>query len=443
MTTDLLITDRNIYVDDATKLPLPDRELGVPGIVFINGEKISYYRNYSLETVTPWTSNAVIDVDTVMSFNSNYYLTTGNTFAVSIPWEANTVFASNAYFYYSGNSYQATGNVNAPLFADIEANTALLYNNEDSGFSTIVDNIELIGNTVSVLSQLRRGVDGTAPNSLNILPWTTNTSIPTGSYISYSGNTYVTTGNTFGFNDVWRANVIFATSSFFSYGGNVYQSTGNVYAPPGGQFSTVISNTALIYTNRIDSGFASIEDNINLLYSGTDNLRHLSGERVVDSSKQQAIPDYVVSDVNVSVTTDYTTTANVTFTLRMNGNITANIGDFIKTTSANVRLLENATTASNVAVIKIGGNIQTATGETISIVNRLNGNITVTAANVIYATVTGKVANNGNVTVSGGTTVINGNIWYGNASARAYGDTMSNSTTVEAEFLKAEPGYIP
>ena len=162
---DLLITDSQIVVDDATRLPNPNRAIGVPGEVFINGEKIIYYRNYSQETVTPWTSNTVIADDSVTSFDGQYYLTNGNVFAINVEWSPNTVFAANSYIFYSGNSYQITGNVNAPLFSDIEANTALIYNNENSGFASVSSRVALIGNTVSVLAQIRRAVDGTAPNS--------------------------------------------------------------------------------------------------------------------------------------------------------------------------------------------------------------------------------------------------------------------------------------
>lgn len=443
LTTDLSITDDKIFVEDALKLPIPNRELGIPGIVFINGEKISYYRNYAQEILTPWASNTVIDIDTITSFDGEIYLTTGNVFAVNIPWTANTVFATDTYFYYSGNSYQATGNINAPLFSDIVANTALLYNNEDSGFATIISNTTLIGDTVNVLSQIRRAVDGTAPNGLNVTPWTVNTVTPVGLYVSYTGNTYVTTGNTYGYDDIWRANVVFATNSFFSYGGNVYQSTGNVYAPAGGSFSNIAGNTALIYTNRVDSGFASIEANISLLYSGVDNLRHLANTRVVDASRQQAIPDFVVSNVEIVATTPFNVTSNVSVKLRVSSNITANIGDYITTSTANVRVLETATASSNIAVTGINGNIFTTTGNAVSVVDHTTSNVTVTTANVVYANVLGTVSGVGNVTVAANTFVIQDAIWYGNVTALYYGDTLGNSTTPEAEFLKAEPGYIP
>ena len=37
------ITDANIYVTDASVLGTPSKELAIPGVVYINGEKIHYY----------------------------------------------------------------------------------------------------------------------------------------------------------------------------------------------------------------------------------------------------------------------------------------------------------------------------------------------------------------------------------------------------------------
>lgn len=443
LSRDLLITDDKIFVADASRLPSPNRVDGIPGMVFINGEKIHYYRNYGLELVTAWASNTVIADDTLTSFDGNIYLTLGNVFAQNIPWTPNTVFASNSYVYYSGNSYQITGNVNAPYFANIVANTALLYNNEDSGFASVSSNVALIGNTVNAIGQIRRAVDGTAPNSLNVTPWTTNTAFAQGSYVSYLGNTYTTVGNVYGGDVVWKANITLSANSYFSYGANVYQVTGNVYVPRTGSFANIVANTALVYLGRTDSGFASIESNLGLLYSGTTNLRHLANAHVVDASLTQAIPDVNVYSGNIIASTPTNVTSNVSVKLRVSANITANIGDYITTAVANVRVLETVTAKSNVAVTGISGNIFVATGNAVNVVNRITGNSTATSANVLYANILGTVDGVGNVTFASNIVVTHSNIWYGNVTDYFYGDTLLNSTTTEAGFLKASPGYIP
>ena len=77
----LSITDTKIQVADATKLPAPNKALAIPGVIFINGEKIVYYRNYALETPTPWAGNLIVPNETLISYSGNIYLTTGNVYS--------------------------------------------------------------------------------------------------------------------------------------------------------------------------------------------------------------------------------------------------------------------------------------------------------------------------------------------------------------------------
>jgi hypothetical protein len=69
LTSTLSISDSEIYVADATKLAVPDRVQAVPGVIFINGERITYYRNYSSE-VTPWIANTAFAVDSILSYGN-------------------------------------------------------------------------------------------------------------------------------------------------------------------------------------------------------------------------------------------------------------------------------------------------------------------------------------------------------------------------------------
>lgn len=113
LSSDLHLTDDEILVTDASILPEPAPAAGVPGIVFINGERIYYYQKYDaakMSTAVEWTSNTAIPVNTLISFNGDVYLTKGNVFAESA----------------------------------LSVNTA---------------NIQLI--TLNSLRQIRRGVDGT------------------------------------------------------------------------------------------------------------------------------------------------------------------------------------------------------------------------------------------------------------------------------------------
>jgi len=439
LTSDFFITDEFMYVADATVLPSPDLTYVHPGVVFVNGEKITYWRNFSHETVKPWiASNAYIGNSELTSFNGNIYLTTGNVFAPNIAWIPNTAYAINSNVYYNGNSYITNGNVAAPHFSDIIGNVTFLYSGNNSGFNSIKANVKLIGTNTNILGQLRRGVDGTAPNNLTIHPWTTNTARPVGTYISYQGNTYISTGNVYAWNTQWQSNLVVNTGSYIYHVGNVYQTTGNVYSQ---SFSDIQSNVTYIRAGT-DSGFVSISSNLSYVFAGTSGLRHLANTRVVDASIDQHITgtDTYFANIGTSPVT-LTVTANVSWKLRANANIVANIGDYITSGSANARVLSGVTTCdlANIAVINVTGNIATTTGSTIS-VNGVD-----TGANIFYATVLGTVQANGNVVLSSTTNfeqqqyiVTQSNVWTSNITA-----TITTSNTIQAMFLKAQPGYTP
>jgi hypothetical protein len=147
--------------------------------------------------------------------------------------------------------------------------------------------------------------------------------------------------------------------------------------------------------------------------------------------------------INAPITTANNVTSNVTIKLTLDGNVTANIGDYILTNIANLRLLETVTTASTLAVIRISGNIFTGNSNTITVVDRVTGNAVATTTTVNTAVILGQVNNMGNVEILANTLVTKSQIWYGNLGYSFYGDTLNNSTTAQATFLKASPGYIP
>jgi hypothetical protein len=78
--------------------------------VFINGEKLYYYKNYNF--AQQWTANLAVDAGSEIAYNGNVYVTQGNV-------------------------YETSGN-----FANISANVTLL-------------------TTTNSLGQIRRAVDGT------------------------------------------------------------------------------------------------------------------------------------------------------------------------------------------------------------------------------------------------------------------------------------------
>jgi len=332
----LSLTDQYVFVANASILPVPNSLLGIPGIVFVNNEKISYYKNYAYRTA--WTANISVPTDSVISYNSNIYVTTGNIYA----------------------SY----------FANVASNVSL------------VGNVATFGNA---LGQIRRAVDGTAAFNPTATVWTANTIINTGTVVYYQGNIGTVTGN--------------------------------------------------VYGNTFANAAPSITANIKAI-------------KVVDASIIQSVPNVTVTTANITSTTNYAVTSNVSLKLNFSSNVTANVGEYIvqkfanTTVAANLRVLGNVTAAKTVPVVKISGNLTARTGNTITI----NGNIT--ANSYISNSVLGTVNANGNVIISA--TASNYSLlqqmqaWYTTGTGTATDGTgLINSTTQQAVFLLNKPGYMP
>lgn len=78
----LAITDSNIYVTDASVLYTPNPTLLRPGVVFINGERITYYKK-TIYTPAAWSANTSYAQGSAISFGGTNYIVTGNVNANS------------------------------------------------------------------------------------------------------------------------------------------------------------------------------------------------------------------------------------------------------------------------------------------------------------------------------------------------------------------------
>ncbi|CAB5214324.1 hypothetical protein UFOVP190_56 [uncultured Caudovirales phage] len=506
LSSNLSIRDTEILVADADKLPKPDPDLDIPGYVFINGEKITYWRNYSLETPTAWSANTVIGTATLVTNDGhvgNTYITTGNVYAPNVPWTANVAYNINANIYYSGNSYIVTGNARAPSFAAIEANLTLLYAGENSGFNTIKSNVRQV--SINTIAQLRRGVDGTyTPNvhvagssvvdasqqqlipgttlgnilvtantaykatdlvsyganltsiiSANIgdvisqrnivSTWTANTYVLTGEYTynSLDGYSYVTSGNVFAQyfanisannNPVWTANTAITSTTMY-YSGNTYHVTGNVYAQ---YFANVSANNNPVWTAN------TVSNSQFVYYSG--NTYQVKGN-VYESTFAN-----VVSSGN-AVLAFGSTAVNLLFA----GNVAANVAFAGNTiTISTMRVLETVSNVKSIPVLLVSGSIE---GLPELFDGNVNGNVgfdsqgfdntvgtifvndTQTIAYITSDYILGTVNAGGFANVYTDTRLLQGNIWYNPGVGYATDGTgIVNSTTVQAEFLKASKG---
>ena len=95
LASNLAITDTTIFVTDASKLttPLIDTvglgQTAIPGVIFINGERITYYTK-TIYTPVVWLANTAYATDTVISHTGNTYIVTGNVTANSWNYVSST-----------------------------------------------------------------------------------------------------------------------------------------------------------------------------------------------------------------------------------------------------------------------------------------------------------------------------------------------------------------
>ena len=228
----------------------------------------------------------------------------------------------------------------------------------------------------------------------------------------------------------WTANTNIAVDTLIALNSNVYLTTGNVYANANSYVNS--ANIQLIKLNSLRQLRRGVDG------TGVSNIA-LTGNTVSDSSLVQLIPNAQIFSP-VTVTGNVTVTANVTFKLVLSTNITANIGDYITQfigNTGNARILGSVISSNVVAVGNVTGIFQTAanTGTRVNIASLTNG-VSSTTANVLSITTLGSVNANGNVVLSS-TPLLRSNIW------EQFSTTLQNSTTVGAQFIRAEPSYIP
>jgi len=228
----------------------------------------------------------------------------------------------------------------------------------------------------------------------------------------------------------WIANTDIAADTLISFGGNTYLTSGNVYANANIYVNT--SNLTLITLNSLRQIRRGVDG------TGISNVIVL-GNIVSDGSQAQLIPNAQIFAAQI-FTGNVNATANVTFKLLLTSNISANLGDYITQfvgNTGNARVLDNVTNSNLIPINFVTGTFQFAsnTGTRINVASLTTG-ITNTTANVISFTELGAVNANGNVVLTS-TNVLRSNIW------EQFSTTLENSSTVGAQFIRAEPSYTP
>ena len=202
LSRDLKVTDNFIFVDDVTKLPGPNPDGAIPGVVFINGERIHYYQIYSpidIAFAATWVANVSyntsslisVDLGTLYSnvvsnvagvtFNirayttgytasvntSNLTLSIGDTFTVTGDQLGGSAIINDAEIAITTDGlevfYTVTGTPTAP-----ESTTYKVLGNVYANANAYINsaNIQII--YPNTLTQLRRSVSGTGANTTHI-----------------------------------------------------------------------------------------------------------------------------------------------------------------------------------------------------------------------------------------------------------------------------------
>jgi hypothetical protein len=316
LTSSLNITDSEIYVADATKLATPDVANARPGVIFINGERITYYRNYSAEVVTwiantAFTTGSILTYGNVITFSSNItanrgeYIAQANVGANAIV-TANVVNSTTVPVYYiagspefslGANTVQVTTGINGIQVLDILASgnasvwsvsgnsnirvstTAVLTNGTEIQFNTDFGGV--VGNITYYIESVygNAATSPTAPVS-NIIK-IANT--PTGAAVTnLVANIYATTANVITIVD-YNA---YPVSSANAY----YKTTGNV------------NSTSFNYANVVQLTSPNILSQISRGTQGTGSPTvQPAGAEVLDGGYDQLVP--ATSNVLVVATT--------------------------------------------------------------------------------------------------------------------------------------------
>ena len=430
LSANLNLTDTSILVDNAALLSLPNPALNVPGVVFINGEKITYWRNYALETPTAWLANSVISTNSLISYTGNLYITQGNVFA--------------------------------PYFANIISNVSQVQANTISQIRRAVDGtspapVHLVGSRV-VDSSLQQLIPGSA-NSNVVLSHTTvykvadSTSLGINLTGGISGNIGDVVTQTRAV-DPWQANTNIAVGQLTYYSGNSYTVTGNVY---GSSFANITSNVALAFPgNQTNIATMILLETVAdatvipvVLTSGTifgAPIRFDSGKTSAASGTYDhgsTDPEYSFGPVSTWQPNTVLPLGKYTYYSGNSYTVTGNVyGSTFASIAGNVSFIFSGNTGQppyNQPITYTGGGEGFDNTVGTIYVNGVDSGVYLKNYYIL-----GKVDSLTQVTVPTGTRVSQSNVWYSPGLGIATnGLSLSNSNTAQANFLKASPGFSP
>ena len=421
LTSSLNITDSEIYVADATKLSVPDISQAKPGVVFINGERITYYRNYSAEVIhwaanTNFVTGSIINYGNVITFSANItanvgeYITQANIGANAIV-TANVVNSTTVPVYYANaspafslgaNTVQVTTGINSVQVSEILASgnaqiwsvagnsnirvttTAVLTVGTEIQFNTSFGNV--VGNITYYIESVygNAATSPTVPVANVIKIANTANGAPVTDLIA---NVYVATANVITIVD-YNAYPIASANAYYKTTGNLNSATFN-------------------YANVVQLNDINI---LGQILRGTQGTASPSvqpaGAEVLDGAYDQLIPGTrIVSNVTTVATSGQTVFSTPRYQLGADPSnrqiLSVRLNDLPVFTSA---YNEIASSSSIVNYTGSDGNIVNVTveyGNTISFVNSVTvGSVVTAQVNVYYSNIW---LNNGSGTAADGT----------------------------------------
>ena len=451
---DLYSSNTAIYVNDASVLPTPNQSEALPGIVFINGEKIHYYQKYDdakLATATPWSANTTFakgtlitaDIGTLYSnISSNvsgvYFDVTkyASTYTVSSNLISTTTNISigNVFTVYGnlvGGAF-STNDVTIEIIVTGNANTLVGLSTSGTPAAPLTQIYHVMANVfanansyinsanveavyANTITQLRRGVDGTSLPSVHQANSKVSDSslievVPLTNYFANTASNIFTSGNATAAGNV-SYKITLSSPVTVSIGDFVTQFVGNTGN------ARVLGGNAQSYSLYLSSNVTSVAGN------------------TISQSPNVAV-GYILA--NVTSGNVVSITPNINFEASSN---VIYIGG--KQQTALITKIAKDVITSNVIVVDLleGSTLLTAgnVGTRVNLVSVING-ITYANANITSITPLGTIFSNGNVTASSiNTPVLRSNLIvdYGT------GLGIEGSTTSMAQFIRQEPSYIP
>jgi hypothetical protein len=435
LTSTLNITDSEIFVADATKLSVPDVAHAMPGVVFINGERITYYRNYSDE-VELWTASttfandSILTYGNVITFSSNItanrgeYISQANIGANAIV-TANVVNSTTVPVYYANaspafslgaNTVQVTSGINNvqvnEILASANANVWSVSGNSNIRISTtavlsIGTEIQFntsFGNVVGNITYYIESVYGNA---------STNSTVPVSNIIKIANtpsgsavtdlipNAYVATANVITIID-YDAYPTISANAYYKTTGNVNSVTFN--------YANVLQIPSLNILGQIRRGTQG---------TGSPTVQPIGAE-VLDGGYDQLVP----ATSNIIVVSTTATSGQTLFNTpkyQLGDDPSNNLR--LRVYVDNLPSFDNAYNeiSSNVRVYSYTGTNGNTVNVTVNYGNTISFVSGIAAGSVVRAEVTAQFAN----------------VWYNGTGNTIDGTGMTGANTAATNFLRA------